>query len=290
MATRRARRGTYAGRGGPLVWGLIGVLVLAGLILLVLTIADWLGGDSAGTPSEQFGIGVGEAIENPEEYQDETVTVSGEVNQVLDPFAYTIGGEQFADGHELLIVGPPPPVTDEETAEPETQIEPEDIVQVSGNLRQTDIAQIEGEMDLEIDADIPQELQDQPILVAQGSVVTARQQTTEGDLVEADELLDNPDEYVGETVAVTGDVTDSFGEVALEIDGALLVVDTTEAITEEALDEAETVEASGEVVTFDQDSIQDEVDLSGVDADFEPYQDQPAVVADALQLLPESDE
>lgn len=289
MATRRERTRIQPGRGGSLLWGLIGVLILIGLVLLVFSLLDLSGGESD-VPSEQFGIGVGEAVENPNEYQDESVTVSGEVNQVLDPFAYTIGGEEFADGHELLIIGPPPPVTDDGTAEPETSVQPEDIVQVSGNLRQTDVAEIEQDMEIEISADIPQELQDQPILVAQGSVVTARQQPAQGDVVEVEELIENQDEYIGDAATIEGEVTDSFEQAAVEVDGELLVIDTTETLTEQALEEAESVQAAGEIIAYDQEAIQDEVDLDIDGSDLDRFEGQPVMLADALQLLPDGDQ
>ena len=58
--------------------------------------------DSAGP---EAGITIGDITDNPNAFIGQTVTVSGEVEDIVGPRAFTMGDEGFLFGEELLVVG-----------------------------------------------------------------------------------------------------------------------------------------------------------------------------------------
>ncbi len=88
-----------------------------------------------GAPADQLPVDarIGQLLENPEKFMGLTVVVAGEVNDVLGPHAFTIGGEEFFPPGEVLVVSPTgfPSIPDSEKHE---YLVDEDVVQVTGRL------------------------------------------------------------------------------------------------------------------------------------------------------------
>lgn len=115
------------------------------------------------------GATVGEIENNPAQYFGQQVTVSGEVDDVYGS-AFTIGGEGF--GGELLIVVPTSaPLTGARAGtSPYMQ---DDIVQVTGTVREYLVGEIEDEFGLSLSPDIEYEEQE-PAVVVGSAFITPR--------------------------------------------------------------------------------------------------------------------
>jgi hypothetical protein len=96
-----------------------------------------------------------EITEEPELYYGETIATQGEVDENLGPNTFTL------EGGDLLVLN---------LAEPERALEDDEVVVVTGELRQFVIADFERDYDLTWDADLQTQLeaeyQDRPVLVA----------------------------------------------------------------------------------------------------------------------------
>lgn len=96
-----------------------------------------------------------EITEEPEVYYGETIATQGEVDENLGPNTFTI------EGGDLLVLN---------LAEPEQALEDDEVVVVTGELRQFVVADIEQDYDLTWDADLREQLEveyrDRPVLVA----------------------------------------------------------------------------------------------------------------------------
>lgn len=89
-----------------------------------------------------LGVSVNSVADDPDAYFGSTITVSGEVDEVITPLLFTISGSE--DGEELLVlsVDSIAAVSGRSTAEP---VQRRDIVQVTGRLRPFKRAELEDE-------------------------------------------------------------------------------------------------------------------------------------------------
>lgn len=99
----------------------------------------------------------------PDAYVGQTVTVSGEVGEILSPNMFQIDNDEVLDiGDEVLVVH-----TGEEAA---TQLVEETEVLVTGVVHRFTVAEIENDLgiDLGLDEDVEVEYEDRPAIVATG--------------------------------------------------------------------------------------------------------------------------
>ena len=261
----------------PIALVFIGVLLVVTAVLAVLL---WNDDDQAlGDAPEQ--ATVAEVAENPQEYIGELVTVSGEVSEILTPFSYVLGGEQFVGGEELLVVGPPPAATTEDAGiERDIEVYPQDIVQITGEVREFDRAELEEEWEADFPPEAFDEYEGEAVLIGDLVSLTQRIRPAEADLVDAEEIMEDPESYYGEQAVVTEDVTAVYSERVFSVEDGLIVIDETGELAETALEEGVNVEVSGEIVPFD------EADVSG--ADLGDLEGNPVMRAEFIQIL-ESD-
>lgn len=131
-----------------------------------------IGSAPAGTPI--VNVTLGELLDEPGQYAGKTVTVSGEVNDVLGPKAFTIGGEEFLPPGELLVVSRNgfPTIPDREANE---YLVDDDIVQVTGNVRTFVRAEVSRDMDADdMQGETYVEWEGRPVLVVSNMVTTPR--------------------------------------------------------------------------------------------------------------------
>jgi hypothetical protein len=115
------------------------------------------------------GVTVGDIEGDPSTYIGQRVTVSGDIDDVYAS-SFTIGGRGF--GGELLIIVPP----DAQLSGSHSNDQPyadDDIVQVTGTVREYIIADIESEFGLGLDPEIEYEEQE-PAVVAESIAITPR--------------------------------------------------------------------------------------------------------------------
>lgn len=100
------------------------------------------------------------AVEEPaqDELEDlaigETVTVNGEVSEVLDPTAFTVGGEEIGE-NPILVVGASVPTLAEG-----------DEVQVAGTVTEFDVVGFEEDLDLDLVDDEFEDFDGDPAIAA----------------------------------------------------------------------------------------------------------------------------
>lgn len=149
-----------AGRGGGSKWLWIALGIIALVILAIVLIQLFNAEESAGP---EAGATISEISQAPDEYIGQTVTVSGEVAEVIGPQTFSIGAQDEAGGGTLLVVGAQPLA--EIVAEDE-EIAAEDVVGVSGTVREFDIPAIEEEIGADLDDAALAEFEGNPAIVA----------------------------------------------------------------------------------------------------------------------------
>lgn len=111
--------------------------------------------------------------QNPAQAQGKLVTVSGEVNRVFAPRWFSIGGEGFENGEELLVVGSSRlPALLENLADSGQVVN--DIVQVTGHVRLFDRDALAAEVGADLGSDWWHPYERQPVLVMTDLDITPR--------------------------------------------------------------------------------------------------------------------
>lgn len=262
------------GAAVPVALALAGIFAIVAIILGVLL---WRDDDQAIDDAPQQTT-VADIAQDPQSYVGERVTVSGEVSEILTPFAYVLGGEQFVGGDELLVVGPPPAVTTGEAGdEATTEVYAQDIVQISGEVREFNRAELEEEWNAEFPPEAFEGREGSVVLVGEAVSLTQRVRQPEADMVDAGEILDDPDSYYGEQTSVSDEVATVYSERVFSVGDGLIVIDETGVLAETALEEGVNVEVGGEIVQFDQADVggEDLGDLEG----------NPVMRAEFIQIL-----
>lgn len=174
--TRRRRPG-----GWTLKRPLIGLLCLG---LLPLTLASCNQTETTEAPDTRVGtapaganptpVSIGELLDEPGRYTGQTVTVSGEVNDILGPKAFSIGGEEFLPPGELLVVSPQgfPQLPDR----PENEhLVDDDIVQVTGTVRNFILTEVQRDVEPgDLEGEVYAEWEGKPVLVVTRMITTPR--------------------------------------------------------------------------------------------------------------------
>lgn len=134
------------------------------LTLFLLGTAVLVGACQSQAPD--IGVSLSEVADSPEAHYGDIVTVSGEVDDVIGPRAFTIGGDDFDDDLLILSIDSIPVVSGRVEAEPVWE---DDIVQVTGTVVPYVEQEIEAEFDTELDAEIEAEYEERGPAVITGS-------------------------------------------------------------------------------------------------------------------------
>lgn len=252
----------------------IGAIVLLLVVAGVLAFLLWQD-DEEDVFAPQQETTVGAISQDPQSFIGERVTVSGEVSEVITPFSWVLGGEQFVGGAELLVIGPPPAVgvTDVE----EQEVYPQDIVQVSGEVREFNRAELEEEWGAEFPAEAFEGREGEAVLVGESVSLTPRVRDADADMVDIADILDDPGSYQGELINVSDTISEAISGSVFVLGDGLVVVDTTGMLAETALEEGVQIEATGEILDADQADVGD-ADLTG-------YEGNPVLHAEFIQIL-----
>jgi len=139
-------------------------------------------------------------VEAPSEHLGETVAISGEVDRVITPRSFTVGGDDFE--RDLLIVSAEPIAKVEGRTE-EVPLAGRDIVQITGQVQRFSPSEFGQKYDVRLPADVAAEFDGEPVVVAQqeavpmhGIVVSPRlpaeNMGTVNDLAMATETAEHP--------------------------------------------------------------------------------------------------
>ena len=219
------------GRGGN--GALIGVLalLLAGAVIWAL-IATFSGSENSG--GAEAGITLSELTSDPEGLYGSTVVVSGEISDVIGAEDEAITAQTTAatgfvlgDDERVLVVGSQIPQL--AALRGEQDLADGDVVQVTGTVREFDIAALEEDLGVDLANDEFSVFDQRPVLMASAVhlVPTSALQQGEQIALTADELTDSPGEYLAMRLTVrdvTVDNADVLSPRAVALDDDVLVI------------------------------------------------------------------
>jgi len=220
---------------------------------------------------EEENVTAEEVEENTEQLIGQTVTVRGEVLQVLDNVSFTISSQEFA-GEEIIVVNT--------SGEPFMLPEEDDVeVQVIGEVRQFKMVEFEEEFDLDFQFDTDYE--QEPAIVAESLALAP----------DPGEITEEPSRFYNQTVAVEGEVEEIMSNNTFTLDedqlaggGDLLVF--TLVPPERTMVEGEDVVVTGEVRPFVAAEFEQEYELTW-DLDVKrqleaEYENKPVFIAKSI--------
>jgi hypothetical protein len=245
------------------MWKTNGAIALALLALLLpaCTGTDSTGSNGGTTLSEVANASNTNLI-------GKSVTVRGEVEEVISPKAFTIEGDRLFNDPEVLVVN-----TTEDPAVEDA------LVQVTGTVRQFSKAEIENQFDLDLAQELEVEFRGKPVLIAKVVVLTPH----------PGEIAEEPNPYIGKTVTISGKVAEVIGANAFTLDDQeliggkeLLVVG---AIPAGSIDEGKTVRVTASIRQFVMAEIERDFDIGlqpGLKAE---YEGKPVAITQSIQIV-----
>lgn len=265
------------------VWLLLaGLVVGTGLGLLMGGVAS---GDGKPPSAPVAGTTLERIVDDPERFAGDRALVGGRVREILSPRAFTVGEPGFA-GEELLVV------TEAELAAPTRSgtrpVLEGDFVQVSGQVKEFDVAGFERDLGvdlkLEFDRFPNDDLGDRrgdPAV--QADLVTFSPRTTPvAEASTAEDIVERPRDYNRKIVAVDGRVTDVLPSGALLIDGELVAL--TADFAQRRPREGDEVRIVGPVRRLDPDQLRTGGEQLADDGIFGRLTGRPAVVAQSIEI------
>jgi hypothetical protein len=222
---------------------------------------------------EEENVTAEEVEEYTEQLIGQTVTVRGEVLQVLDNVSFSISSEEFGgEEGEIIVVNT--------SGEPFMLPEEDDVeVQVTGEVRQFNQVEFEEEFDLDFQFDTDYE--QEPAIVAESLALAP----------EPGEITENPSRFYNQIVAVEGEVEEIMSNNTFTLDedelaggGDLLVL--TLVAPERTMVEGEDVVVTGEIRPFVAAEFEQEYELTW-DLDVKrqleaEYENQPVFIAKSI--------
>lgn len=131
-----------------------------------------------------------------------TVTVSGEIEEVISPKAFTIEGDQLFKDPEMLVVNAT-----------EAPIIEDTLVQVTGTVSELVGSEIERKFDLNLAQEFEVEFRDKPVLIATAVILTPL----------PGEIAEEPSLFIGKTVTVSSIVDQVISPNAFTLDDKELI-------------------------------------------------------------------
>jgi hypothetical protein len=142
-----------------------------------------------------------EVTDNTNELIGQTVTIRSEPLQEIGTSTFTVNDEEFFGSEPILVVN--------SSGEPFTFPEDDNTdVQVTGEVRNLVVADLNREYDLDLDPDLYVDYENRPAIIAQ-SIAPAPQ---------PGEIAENPQPYYGRTLAVTGEVETLYNPNTFTLD------------------------------------------------------------------------
>lgn len=195
-----------------------------------------------------------------------TVTVSGEIEEVISLKAFIIEGDGFFNDPELLVVN----LSD-------SPIVNDSNIQVTGTVRQFSKSEIEKQLDLNLAQQLEAEFKGKPLLVATAITLTP----------EPGEVAEEPAPFIGKNVTISGKVERVISRNAFTLDDQefiggkeLLVVGATGAI-----DTGETVRVTGTIRKFVAAEIEKDLGVKLQPELKAKYEGRAAAIAQSIEIV-----
>lgn len=214
--------------------------------------------------------------ENTQALIGQTVTIRSEPLQEIGTSTFTVNDEEFFGSEPILVVN--------SSGEPFTFPEDDDTeVQVTGEVRNLVVADLNREYDLDLDPDLYVDYENRPAIIAQ-SLAPAP---------EPGEIAENPQPYYGRTLAVTGEVETLYDSNTFTLDEDelfggqdLLVLVRNGNTANTPVQEEQTVAATGVLRPFVAADLEREYDFNwdeGFVRQLEAeYQTRPVLIVDRV--------
>lgn len=143
------------GRGGladrlPLWAWIVGPAFLVIAVVVVLSLF-WQGGGTEGFDDPEAGVTLYDIVENPREYYGSTVTVRGEVSQILGPNALLIVEPFGVSADDLLVISSVPL---SEALPGDVPSFEDEAIRVTGEVREFDLTEVEQEIGADLDEEL----------------------------------------------------------------------------------------------------------------------------------------
>jgi len=224
--------------------------------------------------AEANNVQLGDLTGDVEDYLGQTVSVRGEAEVAVGESSFVLQDDELFGGQEVIVInatGVPFVLTGTN--------EPTDDIQVTGEVRQVVMAELEQEYGLDLDPELYAEYEDRPAIIAASMAFSP----------DPEEVTEAPDQYYGQVIAVSGEVDEllSDGIFRLQEEGwfegdEVLVIGA--AVT--GLTEAEEVVVTGTLRPFVAAELEQEYDLTW-DLDLQEqleaeYTEQPVLVAEEV--------
>jgi hypothetical protein len=211
--------------------------------------------------------------ENLDSYLGQTVSVREEVEELVGDYAFMLDEDQLFGGEETLIINA--------SGQPVDLVEGDDTdVQVTGEVRQLILADLEQEYGFDLDDDAFVDYEDQPVIVAQSIALAP----------DPDDITDSPEDYYYRRLAVNGDIGLVVSENTVTLESSelfggenLLAISPEQPIT---VSEDEEVVITGVLRPFITGELEQEYNLTW-DLDLQEeleaeYQDRPVLIVDSV--------
>lgn len=220
------------------------------------------GNDSAGPEigTDVEDVAEAEPDEPDEDAPDllgETVTVSGEITEVIDPGAFWLGagGGLFEEGAPVVSAAGDFTAMD---VDPAGLLDSDTILQVTGTVAEFVLLDFEEEYGIDLDDDLYEDLEGEAVIVADDIATLA-----------------------GEDVTIAGEVFEVMSTVSFRLVGAgwsVVVLDAEQA----AVEPGDSVEVQGTVRQLDVAELEEDYDLDLEDELYTPLEGELVLVADAV--------
>lgn len=187
----------------------------------------------------------------------ETVTISGEVDEILDPQGFIMGGDAlFEDG--VLVLSGPTSFEDLGLTLDQSLVDDDTIVEVTGTVEELVVVDFEEEFGLDLDDTVYEEWDGQAVIVAEQVATLA-----------------------GQDITIAGQVTDLLSTVAFRLAGSgwtVVVLDAEQA----TVDTGDFVQVNGTVRQFDTVELEEDFGIDLDDEVYSPYVGDLVLVADRV--------
>lgn len=211
--------------------------------------------------------------EETSNYVGQTVTIRGDVNEVVGEASFLMDDEQLLGGEEILVVN----ASGEGITLPEGT---ENQVQITGEVRNFVIADLETEYGLDFDPNLYAEYEQKPAVIAQSIALAP----------DPGDITANPENYYYQRIAVQGEVEEIRSTGVFTVDeeelfgGEDLLVIT--ANPDPQVNDGESVTIVGTLRPFVKAEFERDYDLTW-DLDFQQeieaeYENKPVFVADEI--------
>ena len=213
-----------------------------------------------------------EVAEETDRLIGQTVTIRSNALETIEPTTFVVSDQEFFGGENIVVVNA--------TGTPFELPEGDTEIQMTGKVTRFVQANIESVYGLDLDPNLYVDYNDRPAIIAESLAIAP----------EPGEVAENPTQYYGETLAVTGEIEEMYGVNTFTLDDEelfggeeLLVIVPNIA---EVVSDGETVAVTGELRSFVVADLETDYDLTwdlDVQRELEAeYSDRSVLVADRV--------